>query len=125
MKRAIVVIALIAISGGSCEFAQKHPSVTAGITGATVGFLGCEVDNVKISTCGAISGIVGLGLFGVVAIVNLVANTNAEEEVEAPPPPGTLRVRTHTEPPPVVVDAGVDAPAIVVDARPVDGQISD
>jgi hypothetical protein len=75
------------------------------------------------------SGIVGLGLGGLAWLVTEFADTNAHE---LPPddemlPDGAVRVHTHTELPPVPIDAGViDAPLPVVhDAAPVvDGGVA-
>lgn len=125
MRRALVLVLAL----GSCEFAAKHTAVTAAITGATVGFAGCAVDSVDVKTCGVISAAAAVFLGGIVAIVNLVANTsdNASPDIAPDPaelPPDIVRVGTHTEPPPVIlVDAGVDARPI--DASAVDAAPSD
>lgn len=115
----------------SCEFSQKHPAVPIGIAGGIVGFGGCEMDQVKVSTCGEIGGIVAIGLGGLAALVTLFADT---EDHSLPPdeemlPSGAVRVRTHAQlPPGLAVDAGVAIDAAAPDAPlvlPVDGAAVD
>jgi hypothetical protein len=115
VTRAAALVAAVALAAGSCEWAQRHPAVTAGIAGGTIGFFGCEVDSVKVTTCAAIGGAAGLFLGGIAGLAMLFLNTN-EDDQQAPPPnvqemtrSGAIRVHTHTAPPPVVIDAGVDA----------------
>lgn len=124
MKR-IALVALIAL--GSCEFAQKHPAVAVGIAGATVGFVGCETDGVDTKYCAEAGGAAGAGLFLIAAVVTYFFDTgdtqplpeDDDEEVQQEVTnTGAIKVHTHTAPPPVVVDAGVDVPAPVVDAAP-------
>jgi len=117
MKRLALLFAL-----AGCAFAQKHPPVAIGIAGAIVGGLACEMDSpAHQSTCGIISGIVGLGLGGITGLVTLFADTEdhslpPDEEMEMEG--SAVRVHTHTEPPPVVIDAGApDAPAPDAAAR--------
>jgi hypothetical protein len=121
-----VLLALL----GSCEYSQKHPAVPIGIAGGIVGFGGCEMDSVRVSTCGEIGGIVALGLGGLAALVTLFADT---EDHQLPPdeemlPSGAVRVRTHTLlPPGLAIDAGViDSVQPVIDSvQPVDGAAVD
>jgi hypothetical protein len=72
------------------------------------------------STCGIIAGAVGLGLGGLTGLVTLFADTNehalpADDDMEMAG--SAVRIHTHTEPPPVPIDAGTDA-------APVDAVIS-
>ena len=120
MKR-IALISLLAL--GSCEFAQKHPAVTAGITGASVGFLGCEIDSVDTKTCAIVGGSAGAFLGGIAALATLLFETNDTEPAtvegdQEMTESGAIRVHTHTAPPPVEIDAGVTPPAPADAAMP-------
>lgn len=113
--RWLAILALAATL--SCA---KHPALTVGIGGGAIGLVSCEMQGSKQSTCGIITGIVALGLGGLAWLVTSLADTNAHE---LPPddemlPDGAVRVHTHTELPPVVLDAAPAAPA-PVDAAPV------
>ena len=113
--KGLAILALAATL--SCA---KHPALTVGIGGGSIGLVSCEMQGSKQSTCGIITGIVALGLGGLAWLVTSLADTNAHE---LPPddemlPDGAVRVHTHTELPPVVLDAGPAARA-PVDAAPV------
>ena len=126
--RTFALVALIAL--GSCEFAQKHPAVTAGIAGGVVGFMGCETDGVDTKYCAEAGGIAGAGLFAIAAVVTYFFDTgdtqplpeDDEEVQQEVTNAGAIKVHTHTAPPPVVIDAGVvlDAPVPVADAPAAD-----
>jgi hypothetical protein len=125
--RRFALVALIAL--GSCEFAQKHPAVTAGIVGASVGFMGCETDGVDTKYCAEAGGAAGAGLFLIAAVVTYFFDTGdnqpipEDEELQQQQEvtnTGAIKVHTHTAPPPVVVDAGVSVDAVVADAAAVD-----
>lgn len=117
-------LAILAIASSlSCA---EHPAWTVGIGGASIGLASCEIQGSKQSTCGLITGIVGLGLGGLAWLVTTLADTNAhalpaDDEVL---PDGTVRVHTHTELPPVPLDAGPADAAIpdapIADAGPAD-----
>src|SRR5690348_11966418 len=105
-----------------CTLSTQHPAVVAGIAGGTMGFGACEIDGVKSSTCGIVGGSTALFLGGIAALVTLIADTGAhdlppDDELQ-PDSEAAVRVRTHTAPPPVLPDAGVDAapPPPAVDA---------
>jgi len=108
----------------------KHPALTVGIGGASIGLASCEIQGSKQSTCGIITGIVGLGLGGLAWLVTELADTNAHE---LPPddemlPDGAVRVHTHTELPPVPLDAGLPAlndAATLHDAPIADASVGD
>jgi hypothetical protein len=119
--RQLALVTLLAV--GSCEFAQKHPAVTAGITGASVGFLGCEVDSVDVKVCAIVGGSAGAFLGGIAALATLLFETNDTEPAQVEGEQemtqgGAIRVHTHTAPPPVEIDAGVAADAGPPDVAP-------
>jgi len=119
--RRFVLVALIAL--GSCEFAQKHPAVTVGIAGASVGFVGCETDGVDTKYCAAAGGAAGAGLFLIAAVVTYFFDTgdnqplpeDEEEQQQEVTDTGAIKVHTHTARPPVMIDAGV---GVTIDAAP-------
>ncbi len=104
LNLAVLALALVLGCTG-----RKAP-IAVSITGGVMGFAACEADSVKVSTCGAIGGSAALFLGGIALIVTLLFDT---EEHTLPPdeeslaPSGAIRVRTHTAPPPVMIDAGV------------------
>jgi hypothetical protein len=114
MRRAALVTAL-ALTTGSCEFAQKHPAVTAGLTAGGMAFFGCEADGVDFTPCAKVTGVVGLGLFAVTFLATTFLTTSEDTEPVAVEGDqemtqgGAIKVHTHTAPPPVMIDAGVDA----------------
>jgi len=114
MNRLVVAIALTV----SCA---KHPALTVAIGGGTVGLASCEIQGGRQETCGIITGAVALGLGGLAWLVTEFADTNAHE---LPPddemlPDGAVRVHTHTELPPVPIDAGFQDAALGDAAVPV------
>lgn len=121
MKRVAVVLAL-----AGCAQAQKHPAIAIGIAGAIVGGLACEMDSpAHQSTCGIITGAVGLGLGGITGLVTLFADTEdhslpSDDDMEMEG--SAIRVHTHTAPPPEPPDAGVPQGS---DAAPRDAGASD
>jgi hypothetical protein len=128
MMRSVALVATVALAASpSCEFAQKHPAVAAGIAGGTVGFVGCVTDSVDMSTCAIVGGSAALFLGGIAALATLLFETNdtqpvPEDEEEEMTRSGAIKVHTHTAPPPVVIDAGVApvpvVPPPVIDAAP-------
>ncbi len=115
MKRLAVVLAL-----AGCGSAQRHPAITAGIVGLAVGGLSCEIDSPDSqASCAIIGGSAAVFLGGIAALVTLFADTSDQSnQVFDDDDQGSASVRLHTStpPPPVVVDAGVDAPPVIVDA---------
>ncbi|MEO8554771.1 MAG: hypothetical protein ABI678_32560 [Kofleriaceae bacterium] len=115
MKAALVAVALMF----SCA---RHPALTVGIAGGSIGLLSCEIQQGEQTNCGIITAAVGLGLGGLAWLVTTFADTDAhalpnDDEVL---PDGAVRVHSHTELPPVPLDAGVIDAASVVDAGGVD-----
>jgi hypothetical protein len=102
VTRVLVILAL------ACGCA-RHPAVTVAVAAGSVGLLSCAVNETSPGTCLVIGGGAAAVLGGITALVTYFADTSAHE---LPPdqellPSGVLRVRTHTEPPPVQADAGV------------------
>ncbi|HEX7703030.1 MAG TPA: hypothetical protein VF403_19970 [Kofleriaceae bacterium] len=115
MKRALLMVALVATQP-TCA---NHPALTVGIGGGAVGLASCEIQGGAQSTCGIITGAVALGLGGLAWLVTTFADTNAHELTgdDEMLPDGAVRVHTHTDLPPVPLDAGVpDAAPIAPDA---------
>jgi hypothetical protein len=54
--RATALAALFALCG--CAWLVKHPPAAAAVTGVTIGFVTCEIDNAPVTTCAAVGGIV-------------------------------------------------------------------
>ena len=59
MKRAVVCIALVLTS---CNFAVKHPAITAGTVAGTLGLASCELASSEHRKCFLLSGAGGLGI---------------------------------------------------------------
>ena len=126
------IAVLLALASGGCA---QHPSVTVGVGAGSIALVTCEVNQLSFwanndslhtqGSCGILTAAVVLALGGLAAIVTHYADTSAhelgpDEEITTE---GTVRLHTHTAPPPVPLDAGiVDSASIdaaVVDA-PVD-----
>ena len=106
--RAFAIVCLFALAG--CAFAKKHPGVTVGVVAGVVGSGACLMAVDNLQTCAIIGGVAGLGLGGLTGLVTMFADTEAHE---LPPftedqDDGSV-VRTRTEPPPGLPDAGVGA----------------
>ena len=114
MKRALLTVAIIATQP-TCA---NHPALTVGIGGGAVGLVSCEIQGGAQSTCGIITGAVALGLGGLAWLVTQFADTNAHQLTgdDEMLPDGAVRVHTHTELPPVPLDAGVADAAPIVPA---------
>jgi hypothetical protein len=106
MKYALLFVAAIAVTQPTCA---NHPALTVGIGGGAIALGSCEIQGGSQASCGIITGAVALGLGGLAWLVTEFADTNAhalpaDDEML---PDGTVRVHTHTELPPVPLDAGV------------------
>src|SRR6185295_9489898 len=65
----LLAIALTAgLPSAGCESAVKHPAITAGIVGATMGFTTCKLGSDNLGACLAVGG-------GAAALLGLVAAT--------------------------------------------------
>ena len=113
MKRLALVALLV--TQATCA---NHPALTVGIAGATVGLASCEIQGGEQKTCGIVTGIVGLGLGGLAWLVTQLADVNEHKipDDDEMLPNGAVRVHTHTDLPPVPLDAGVPDAAPPVDA---------
>ena len=105
MKRFALAAALLTTQA-TCA---NHPALTVGIGGASIGLVSCEIQGSSQQTCGIITGIVGLGLGGLAWLVTQFADVNEHKipDDDEMLPNGAVRVHTHTELPPVPLDAGV------------------
>ncbi len=107
------VVVFLALCG--CAQAQRHPAIAVGLVAGVVGGMTCEIQGPEHqSTCGIIGGAAGLGLGLITGLVTLIFDTSdhslgPDDDEEQLTPEGALKVHTHTEPPPVPIDAGVDA----------------
>jgi hypothetical protein len=115
MKRVALLLVL-----ATCA---KHPAITVGVGAGSIALLTCEANGASQEACGIITGSVVVFLGGLAALVTAFADTDAhmlppDEELT---PQGTVKLHTHTDLPPVPLDAGVpDAvpPDAAVDATP-------
>ncbi len=109
MKRVVVALALAAFLPACAE----HPALTVGIGGGSVGLVSCEIQGGSQASCGIITAAVAIGLGGLAWLVTELADTNAHElpSDDEILPDGAVRVHTHTELPPVPLDAGAGSGA--------------
>jgi hypothetical protein len=121
---ALLAIALAAgLPSAGCESAVKHPAITAGIIGGTLGFTTCKLGSDNLGACVAVSG-------GTAAFLGLVAaaalwlggdgNSSVieEEQVQPLPADGSPRRRRRhpaAEPAPAATSP---APAVPAPAPP-------
>jgi len=126
---ALLAIALAAgLPSLGCESAVKHPAITAGIVGGTLGFTTCKLGSDNLGACLAVSG-------GAAAFLGLVAATALwlggdgnpslieDEPVQPLPADGAPRRRRHhppaqpaPEPAPATPAPGEPAPATTLSA---------
>ncbi len=124
MIKSLVVIAL-ALSL-SCNFAVKHPAVTAGIVAGSTALVTCELASEDHKNCFIAGGAVGIGL-GLIAAFALWLGTEDEPATEttAQPPPAvdwdTIPDTTPKQPtqaPPTPSDAGAPGDAAMPPLAP-------
>jgi hypothetical protein len=103
---AVTLIAALASEPG-CSFAIKHPAVTAGVVGGTLGLATCKLASDDIGACLAVGG--GAGAFlGLVAAAALWLGGDGHSvliEEQAQPLPEESRPRRRHRPRPVDPDA--------------------
>jgi outer membrane biosynthesis protein TonB len=75
----------------SCNFAIKHPAVTAAIVGGGVALGTCELEGASQKDCAIVSGSVALGLGIIAGIAMWMSHEEIVEEPEAPPLPPRKR----------------------------------
>jgi hypothetical protein len=113
LASCVVGLALVA----SCSFTQRHPAVTAGIVGGSLGFTVCYVDAEK-PVCALVGAGAAVFLGGFVALVNLFADTEDHSlPSDEPEEPDFVRLRKR------VVDAGV-ADTMTIDSSVGDAVLS-
>ena len=132
MKAIAALACASLVMATSCEFAVKHPAVTSGIVGGTLGMATCEMaTESRHGTCAIVAGAAGVGLALVVLAAVLLGGEGHTILVEdqAQPIPDDGQPRHHKpkvlppsetppeEPAPPPVDAGV-APEPAPDAAP-------
>ena len=119
---ALVAAALTAAApSAGCAFAVKHPGVTAGIVGGTLGFGTCKLASDNYGACAAVGG-------GAAAFLGLVAATAmwlggdgdsaGLEEEQAQPLPEDSRPRRKRHRPPSTLDPAAPDPAAPQPATP-------
>jgi hypothetical protein len=102
MKRTAALVAML-VTLGSCEFAVKHPAITAGITGGVIAEGTCEIGTGgEHLACAGISGGVAVGLAGIVALAILLGGNGDTilhgEDPEDPPAPDVPQDPTLDQP---------------------------
>jgi hypothetical protein len=120
---ALLAIALAAgLPSLGCESAVKHPAITAGIVGGTLGFTTCQLGSDNLGACLAVSGSAAafLGLVAAAALwLGGDGNSSVieEEPVQPLPADGPPRRRRHhppaqppAEPAPATTAPGEPAP---------------
>ncbi len=104
----IAVTLAAAVPSAGCESAVKHPAITAGIVGGTLGFTTCKLGSDNTGACLAVTG-------GVAAFLGLVAatalwlggdgNPSVIEEEPVQPLPGDEPPRRRRRHPPAELPA--------------------
>lgn len=112
MKCLVVLVALAACA--------EHPAITVGVGAGSIAAITCEANGASQEACGIITGSVVLFLGGLAWLVTTLADTDAhmlppDEELT---PQGTVKLHTHTDLPPVPLDAGMPPDAAAPDAAP-------
>jgi hypothetical protein len=110
MKAAALVVVFALL--GSCSFSQKHPGITVGVVAGTIGFGACGLSVEKLGTCSAIGGAAGLVLGGITGLVAMLTDSSAHELPPFVEEEDDGVVRTRTEPPPGLPDAGVGSASV-------------
>ena len=128
--RSVTALLAVALAAGlpsaGCESAIKHPAITAGIVGGTLGFTTCKLGSDNTAACLAVTG--GAAAFlGLVAAAALWLGGDGnpsvieEEPVQPLPADGPPRRRRHhpaAEPAPATPAPATPAPAAPAPAAP-------
>ncbi|HWU91564.1 MAG TPA: hypothetical protein VN253_30060, partial [Kofleriaceae bacterium] len=98
MKRAtaLVTALALAVSAGGCGFAVKHPAITAGIVGGSLGLSTCELASSDHESCLEVAG-GAAALLGLVAATALWLGETGEDSVLQPPPDGAPPPRRRAQ----------------------------
>lgn len=114
MTRTAVAAALalaLAVPAGGCGFAVRHPAITAGIVGGTLGLSTCELAGADHKACLLVGG--GTAAFlGLVAATALWLGSTGEDSILQPPPdtePPLRRRRAQARPPGTTTGAATGA----------------
>jgi hypothetical protein len=121
-----VKLALALALLGTQPTCAAHPAITVAVGGGSIGLLSCELQGGEQKTCGIVTGAVAIGLGGLAWLVTHFADTNAHElpNDDEMLPNGAVRVHTHTDLPPVPIDAGLPDAAVPPDApHPIDAPV--
>ena len=120
---ALAIALAAAVPSAGCESAIKHPAITAGIVGATMGFTTCKLGSDNLGACLAVGG-------GAAAFLGLVAATALwlggegnpsvieEEQVQPLPADDAPRRRRRHPPAPPAAEPAPPSPAAPAPADP-------
>jgi hypothetical protein len=105
MRRSLAVLLaamLAALPSAGCESAVKHPAITAGIVGGTLGFGTCKLASDSYGSCLAVGGATGAFLAVVAAAAVWLGGdgNSVMAEPQAQPLPDERPRRKRPSPPP-------------------------
>lgn len=117
---ASIAICSAIASGTGCNFAVKHPSITAGIVVGTVGLATCSLTTSigegdtsftesGRAKCYGVTAIAGVGIGLLTAFAQWIGMEDADPV--APDPSGTVGDPTNLEPAPVFVPKPINTPS--------------
>ncbi len=122
MRRLPAIALLFSLCG--CNFAVKHPAVTAGVVAGTVALGTCELASTDDKKCFITSGAVGVGLGLIAGGALWLGSEDEPAPVQQPPPtidwskvPDTTP-KQPTKPPPPLPPGDAGVPATTPDAAP-------
>lgn len=122
---ALLLAACLLASTTGCGFAVKHPAITAGILGGTVGLGSCELAGADHSSCFLIGGGAAAVLGGVVALAllvggegNTILREDPADEQLRPEPPTIEDQEPVPAPAPTEGSAAAPAPTTTPAAEP-------
>ncbi|MDQ3335554.1 MAG: hypothetical protein M4D80_10340 [Myxococcota bacterium] len=129
IKRLLSIVAVGALLVQlSCNFAVKHPAITAGIVGGTTALVTCELASEDHKNCFIAGGAVGLGLALIAGFALWLGTEDEPAPTTSSDPPTavdwekipdtTPKEPTKAPPQPAPPDAGVPVDAPVSDAAP-------
>jgi outer membrane biosynthesis protein TonB len=107
---AVLLVVSVVVSGAGCNFAVKHPAITAAIVGGTVALGTCEIEGASQKACGAITGSVALGLGLIAGLAMWASHEEPPDPADVEEPPVVVRHRHPQPPPEPVTPAPTPAP---------------
>lgn len=110
MTRALGVSLALALAGGGCGFAVKHPAVTAGTVVGTMTLGTCELATSEHRSCFLAAGGAGVTL-GLIAAAALWLGSTGEDSILQPPPDPVESPRRPPQPRPVAAPVAAPPPA--------------